>query len=154
MEHDRRILFYQDYSAKTKEEEEAFLMADPPLDQFKQKYPAWGWQIERLDEEIGRHENEPWESETNENMRVAWILTKCQLIAEMMGGELMAAEGPFAGEVSIVMDLPAFVLIRDLGENLLCYLGRYAHDFSAHPQGKGGRIQIGLPYSGENLATL
>lgn len=58
----------------------------------------------------------------------------------------MAAMGPFEGEASIAMDLPAFVLVDGLDENLLRYLGRYALDFSATPQGKGVRVQIGLSY--------
>ena len=128
-------------------------MADTLLEQFKQKFPQWGRQIEKLDQGITICETVPWEEETDETMRFAWILTKCQSIAEMMGGVIMAAVGPFEGEATIAMDLPAFALVSSLGENLLCYLGRYARDFSAHPQGKGVRIQIGLPYSGK-IATL
>ena len=150
MKQNKNMLFYRDYSVRTEEEEEeAFLMADTLLEQFKQKFPQWGRQIEKLDQGITICETVPWEEETDETMRFAWILTKCQSIAEMMGGVIMAAMGPFEGEASIAMDLPAFVLVSSLGENLLCYLGRYAHDFSAHPQGKGVRIQIGLPYSGK-----
>jgi len=149
MKQNKNMLFYRDYSMRKEEEEEAFLMADTLLEQFKQKFPQWGRQIEKLDQGITICETVPWEEETDETMRFAWILTKCQSIAEMMGGVIMAAVGPFEGEATIAMDLPAFALVSSLGENLLCYLGRYARDFSAHPQGKGVRIQIGLPYSGK-----
>ena len=154
MKQNKNMLFYRDYSMRTEEEEEAFLMADTLLEQFNQKFPQWGSQIERLEQGIVVHEIAPWEVETDEVMRFAWILTKCQLIAEMMGGILMAAKGPLAEQVSIVMDLPAFVLVDGLDENLLRYLGRYALDFSATPQGKGVRVQIGLPYPEGICAAL
>lgn len=146
-------LYQKDYSRQSEKEFERFLMEDPLLEQLKKIRPAWGDPLERMEKGIQEAEDAWWEEGVDDVMRFALILSKCSLITQALGGKILATTGPFPGEASIVMDLPAFSLVRDVDENLLRYLGRYAHAFSAYPQGKGIRVTIGLPFPREDRGS-
>lgn len=142
-------LYQKDYSRQSEEEWEKFLMEEPLLERLKKIRPEWGEPLENLERGIQEEGDFSWEEGTSDVMRFALILSKCNLITQALGGKIYSATGPFPGEASIYMDLPTFALIRDVDENLLRYLGRYAHAFSAYPNGKGVRVTIGLPYPEE-----
>ena len=141
-----RTLYEKDFSNMAAEEDEAFMMEDTPLEQIKAAHPEWGEQLERLERGIQEDADAPWEKGIEDKARFALILNKCCFFAKLWKGKVLAVTGLFPGDAAIVMELPSLVLIRDVDENLLRYLGRYAHGFSVHPKGDGIQVTIDLPY--------
>lgn len=144
-----RTLYDKDFSSMTAEEVEAFMMEDTPLEQVKAAHPEWGEQLERLERGIREEEDALWEKGIEDKTRFALILNKCSFFAKLWKGKILAVTESFPGEATIVMELPSLVLIRDVDEMLLRYLGRYAHGFSVHPKGDEIQVIIDLPYPQE-----
>ena len=141
-----RTLYEKDFSTMTEEEVEAFMMEDTPLEQVKSAHPEWWEQLDRLEKGIREDTDALWENGIEDKARFALILNKCCFFTKLWRGKILAVRGPLPGEASIVMELPSLVLVRDVDENLLRYLGRYAHGFAVHPKEDGIRVTIDLPY--------
>lgn len=141
-----RTLYEKDFSIMTDEEVEAFMMEDTPLEQVKVVHPEWREQLDRLEKGLREETDAPWEKGIEDKARFALILNKCCFFAKLWRGKILAGTGLFPGNATIVMELPYIVLVRDVDENLLRYLGRYAHGFAVHPKEGGIRVTIDLPY--------
>ena len=149
-----RKLYHEDFSKMTQEEFEEFLLEDTPLEQVKAAHPEWKKQLEKLEREINKENAEPWKERANDKMRFALILNKCRFFAKLWKGEIFAQTGPFPDNASITMYLPSLVFVRDIDENLIRYLGRYAQGFSVHPRGDGIKVTIDLPYPQEGSHVI
>lgn len=142
----RKILYKKDYAEQHKKEYQELVKSQKTIQKFKETHPEWKRQMDRLDQEMAAQTPRRWSVDPSKKMIFDLLLAKCEFYAEMLGGSISAEEGPFQNEASIILILPHWVVPNDEQEDLLRYIGTYAHCFSIHPHGSGLRVELNLPY--------